>query len=80
MANRGGAAQGWHREDTHALASRRKSSAALERRIAAAIGVSPHTLWPDRWTPEGLRRPQSVIRSKASRLAAEPHRQKRKAA
>lgn len=32
----------------------------LEARIAEEVGVTPHALWPDRWTPEGTRRPPSI--------------------
>ncbi|MCA3519357.1 MAG: helix-turn-helix domain-containing protein [Rhodobacter sp.] len=33
--------------------------ATVERRIAADLGVPPHTLWPDRWSPEGRPLPRT---------------------
>lgn len=32
----------------------------LEARIAAELNVAPHILWPDRWNPDGTRRPPSI--------------------
>lgn len=32
----------------------------LEARIAKELGTTPHALWPDRWTPDGTRRPPSI--------------------
>lgn len=34
-------------------------SRGLERKIAVAIGVSLHAIWPDRWTEDGRARPRS---------------------
>ena len=53
-------------------------SMPLERRIAAALGVPLHTLWPDRWTPEGAPLPRSGKGSSAALVS--PHRQRGKAA
>jgi hypothetical protein len=53
---------------------------AREPRIAEAIGQHPHTLWPDRWTPEGTPRPRPAIGQNPSPAGATPHRQKREAA
>jgi Ner family transcriptional regulator len=51
---------------------------AVERRIADALEVTPHTLWPDRWSPEGERLPSAERKSSADVLTA--HRPKAKAA
>lgn len=51
---------------------------AVEQRIATALGVTPHTLWPDRWTPEGERLPSAERKPSADGPAA--HRPKAKAA
>lgn len=32
----------------------------VEELIARELGETPHTLWPDRWTPEGERRPVPI--------------------
>jgi lambda repressor-like predicted transcriptional regulator len=54
-------------------------STRLERRLALAIGVSLHAIWPDRWTEAG----EALPRSQRSQ-GAPPHRiissQKQKAA
>ena len=62
---------------SQALLGRSGRSRRIEMRIAEALGVTPHTLWPDRWTPEGTRRPHSAIAGNPSRPAPTPHRQKR---
>lgn len=51
----------------------------LETRIAAELGVAPHTLWPDRWNPDGTRRPPSIA-ADDSPPARPAHRQIEKAA
>lgn len=58
----------------------RNSWAAIEARIAQALDTTPHALWPNRWTPEGERRPQRDHEGEASRASALPQRQKREAA
>lgn len=55
-------------------------SPAIELRIAEALGQHPHTLWPDRWTPEGVARPRSTNATHPSVAIPAPHRQKREAA
>ncbi len=42
---------------THALA---RSYPKAERRIAEAIGVAPHVIWPSRWNPDGTPKPRGV--------------------
>lgn len=49
-------------------------SVPTERRIAQALGVQPHALWPDRWSPEGSPLPRSDKRHRSS-AALTPHRQ-----
>lgn len=51
---------------------------AVEQRIADALEVTPHTLWPDRWTPEGER--LSSAGKKPSPIDAGLHRPNAKAA
>jgi Ner family transcriptional regulator len=50
----------------------------VERRIAAELGQHPHTLWPDRWTPDGT--PKSVAERNITPPAPAAHRPKDKAA
>lgn len=58
---------------SHALMGGHRRSAKVERRIADALGLHPHTLWPDRWSPEGepLHLPRGPKPSPAART---PHR------
>lgn len=51
-------------------------SMAVERLIASALELAPHTLWPDRWTPEGDPRPLRRCPNASSRRT-KLHRQKR---
>jgi Ner family transcriptional regulator len=44
---------GYHRAAVSAVLRRPLFSQPIEIKIADALGVTPHTLWPDRWTPEG---------------------------
>lgn len=50
----------------------------VERRIADALEVPPHTLWPDRWHPDGT--PVPPAERKASRNRPVAHRPNAKAA
>ncbi len=50
----------------------------LEKRIAEELGQHPHTLWPDRWTPDG--HPKSVAERNITPPASIAHRAKAKAA
>ncbi len=43
---------------TRALSDPQYSS-LVEKRIAAALRVHPHKLWPDRWSADGRRLPRS---------------------
>lgn len=54
-----------------------KRSTIVERRIADALDVTPHTLWPDRWTPEGT---PVTGRAQTAPAAAPRHRQNQRAA
>jgi Ner family transcriptional regulator len=71
---------GWgYHKSTVAIALHPGSSIpTVERRIAEELGVTPHTLWPDRWTPEGNPRPVAERNLSASDGAA--HRPNQKAA
>lgn len=50
----------------------------VERRIAEELGQHPHTLWPDRWHPEG--HPKSVAERNITAPEPVAHRPKAKAA
>jgi Ner family transcriptional regulator len=56
----------------------RRSS--VELRIAEALGETPHTLWPDRWNPDGSPRPRRVNEGKSATSGSPAHPEKRKAA
>ena len=49
-----------------------RRSSPVERRIAAALDVSPFVIWPDRWSPDGKPLPRA---RKVSRAPKTPHRQ-----
>lgn len=51
----------------------------LEARIAEELGATPHILWPDRWNPDGTRRPPSIA-TDDSPPAKSLHRQIERAA
>ena len=61
---------------------RKNNSTLVERRIADALGIPLHVLWPDRWSPEGARlpRPRAGEDHEATPVPNVSHRQKRKAA
>jgi Ner family transcriptional regulator len=59
-----------------ALAGMNRST-RLERRIAEALQQQPHTLWPDRWTPDGAPLPRG---RDTTRARPAPHRQIERAA
>lgn len=64
-------AWGYHPSAISAAITGPGRASGVEMRIAEALGVTPHTLWPDRWTPDGaLRRAPNPTRRRAS-----PHRQ-----
>lgn len=50
----------------------------VELRIAEELKLSPHTLWPDRWTPEGV--PLSRAERNLSRPRLDAHRPNARAA
>lgn len=68
---------GYHRSMVSRVIRDPQASARGERRIADAIGVTPHTLWPDRWTPEGAPLPRSPQTAPGP---ASRHRQNERAA
>ncbi|MBX9594205.1 MAG: helix-turn-helix domain-containing protein [Roseomonas sp.] len=55
-------------------------SPAIEQRIADALELTPHTLWPERWLPNGTPRPRSTNTTHPSVAIPQPHRQKSEAA
>jgi Ner family transcriptional regulator len=55
-------------------------SVAIEQRIADALEQHPHTLWPDRWHPDGSPRPRSIHSQHPNAAVPVPHRQKSDAA
>jgi Ner family transcriptional regulator len=55
-------------------------SQVLERRIAEALQVPLHELWPDRWNPDGTSRPRSRWSGKRSLRRTHGKRQKGSAA
>lgn len=62
-----------------ALRGGTRRSSKIEQRIADALGLPPHTLWPDRWSPAGS--PLLLPRGpKPSPAARAPHRQIEEAA
>jgi Ner family transcriptional regulator len=59
----------------------RPYSSRIEQRVATALSLPPHILWPDRWTPEGHPRPRPVTgRPKPSRGPEPQERQKARVA
>lgn len=72
-------AWGFHRS-TVSNAIDRPGHPAVDFRIATALGVTPHILWPERWTPEGVRAERLTIEKQHSRPETQTHRQKSEAA
>ncbi|MBR0644021.1 helix-turn-helix domain-containing protein [Plastoroseomonas hellenica] len=70
---------GYHRSSVSAAIDR-ADSPAIDLRIAEALNQHPHTLWPERWTPDGLRVPHPNHAENPSRSAPHSHRQKSEAA
>lgn len=70
---------GYHRSSISA-ALLRPDSPSVDLRIAEALGVEPHTLWPDRWDPKGFRISRSANAQNPSRSSPPSHRQKSEAA
>jgi Ner family transcriptional regulator len=60
-------AQAWgmHPSTISAVLANPARSAPVELRIAQALGQHPHTLWPDRWTPDGVSLPRGRNNSPA---------------
>lgn len=44
---------------------------SLEARIAAELDVAPHVLWPNRWSPDGTRKPPSIATDDSPRTKIE---------
>jgi len=51
---------------------------AIEERIAKELGEHPHTIWPDRWHPDGS--PKSVAERNIRPVSQPSHRSNAKAA
>ena len=78
-----------HRGTISAAINRPHYSNPIEKRIAEALDVAPHVIWPDRWHPDGTPKkraigllPAGVGPGGQGSIAApsSPHRQKRDAA
>lgn len=69
---------GYHKATVAIALGGREYLPAVERRIAAELGQPPHTLWPDRWTPEGT--PLSRAERNLSRPRLDTHRPNARAA
>jgi Ner family transcriptional regulator len=69
-------AWGMHQNQISAALSAGAYTPRVEERIAAELGQPLHHLWPDRWTPEGTRRPPTIA-DHPSRVRARAHRSKR---
>lgn len=69
---------GLHRTAISNTLHRPMDSKQTEKRIAKALGVPLHVLWPDRWSEEGTPLPRSPV-SKHSRGVVPVERQKRAA-
>jgi len=68
---------GFHRTAISAAVTGKKRSSTIELRIARALKLPPHDLWPDRWSPDG--RPLICGRDHTRDQPA-PHRQIERAA
>jgi Ner family transcriptional regulator len=69
---------GYHKSTVAVALNPGSSIPTVERRIAEELGHPPHTLWPDRWTPEGTPRP--IAERNLSAAAPPAHRPNQKAA
>lgn len=54
-----------------------RSYPLAEERIAEAIGVDPHVIWPSRWNPDGTPKPRGI---NALRVSARERARNSKAA
>ena len=70
---------GLHRSAITNTLRRPFNSIRIERRIAAALNMPPHELWPDRWRPDGAPLPRSIAMNPNSAAKAAA-REKRAAA
>jgi Ner family transcriptional regulator len=71
---------GYHRAAITCALRRTDYSVSLERRIAAALNLPPHLIWPDRWRPNGTPRRRPVIEADPNRADRGANSQKREAA
>lgn len=70
---------GYHRSSV-GRALGRPDYPGIHQAVAAALGVTPHTLWPQWWSPDGVYLGRSSIARDHSRPGDFPHRQKLEAA
>lgn len=56
--------------------SRKRSSIPVELRVAAALGVAPQELWPDRWEPDGTPKRRPLENRSGRNRAATSQKQK----
>lgn len=70
---------GFHRSSI-SNALERAESPRVDQRIAEALGVPLHVLWPERWNRDGSRIRRSPIGTNPSLSVQLPHRQKSEAA
>jgi len=69
---------GYHKSAIAIALLGKRRFATLEQRIADELQLPPHTLWPDRWTPEGT--PLSHAERNLSRARLDAHRPNARAA
>lgn len=72
-------AWGFHRSSI-SNALERAESPRVDQRIAEALGVPLHILWPERWTRDGSRIRRSPIGTNPNASVPASHRQKSEAA
>lgn len=67
---------GYNRTAITCALRRTDYSVTLERRIADALAVPPHVIWPDRWAPNGAPNPRPVVERHLRRSSETPKSQK----
>ncbi|WP_431281623.1 helix-turn-helix domain-containing protein [Humitalea sp. 24SJ18S-53] len=73
-------AWGWDPTAISVALTGTKLRAPVAKRIADALGETPHTLWPDRWNPDGSPRTRRVINREIATSGVPAHPEKKKAA